>query len=544
MKKVMITGISGGQGRLIAKRLQDHWDVCGVDRMPWEGAPKGIRMHTMDLRKRRFRNILRVEQPDAVVESLSSRARDLDERAEEVRLALAEHSPRDAVLEHVGAWGLAELRASLGADEVYVEFVEGLEQLYCFVVRTDTATFHDLGPKSERRAEVHDYVAGLSRSDRLADAATVARKGAEVWRALLGSAFPQRVPEDARLVIVPSSSVAALPFEALVLGSEEHPEGFGDVVFVLDHHEVVYASSGPVFATLQATPPRDEPGRALVLGDPIYEAVPGARARGSRDPRRLNFARLPGTRDEAVGLARVLLDAGDRGDGTEEALDRREAHDSTEAVLDLPSVRLVLGRDVTPDVLRGDLREFGLIHCASHGYVDVHDPALTGLALTPSETDDGFVTTADVMELSLDADLAVLSACETARGRERKGEGALSLSRAFLYAGARSVVSSMWPVDDRETVRTMEAFYEGVLREGKSVPSSLRLARLAIRNGEAGPDAYRGVGRGSSVGGVLKRRRQTAGPSVRVGHPYFWAPFVYVGPTELTVTRAGQSGPR
>lgn len=67
MKKVMITGISGGQGRLIAKRLLENWDVCGVDRMPWEGAPKGIRMHTMDLRKRRFRNILRAEKPDAVV---------------------------------------------------------------------------------------------------------------------------------------------------------------------------------------------------------------------------------------------------------------------------------------------------------------------------------------------------------------------------------------------------------------------------------------------------------------------------------------------
>jgi UDP-glucose 4-epimerase len=67
MKKVMITGISGGQGRLIAKRLEGRWTVCGVDRMPWEGAPNDIRIHTMDLRKRRFRNILRVEKPDAVV---------------------------------------------------------------------------------------------------------------------------------------------------------------------------------------------------------------------------------------------------------------------------------------------------------------------------------------------------------------------------------------------------------------------------------------------------------------------------------------------
>ena len=67
MRKVLITGISGGQGRLLAKRLSERYEVCGVDRMPWEGAPRNIRVHTLDLRKKRFRNILRTEQPDAVV---------------------------------------------------------------------------------------------------------------------------------------------------------------------------------------------------------------------------------------------------------------------------------------------------------------------------------------------------------------------------------------------------------------------------------------------------------------------------------------------
>jgi len=67
LRKVLITGISGGQGRLLAKRLAERYDVCGVDRMPWEGAPRNIRVHTLDLRKKRFRNILRTEQPDAVV---------------------------------------------------------------------------------------------------------------------------------------------------------------------------------------------------------------------------------------------------------------------------------------------------------------------------------------------------------------------------------------------------------------------------------------------------------------------------------------------
>ncbi len=67
MKKLLITGISGGQGRLLAKRVAESWEVIGVDRIPWEGAPREIRMTTMDLRTKRFENIFRVERPDAVV---------------------------------------------------------------------------------------------------------------------------------------------------------------------------------------------------------------------------------------------------------------------------------------------------------------------------------------------------------------------------------------------------------------------------------------------------------------------------------------------
>ncbi len=67
MKKLLITGISGGQGRLLAKRLGETYEICGVDRMPWEGAPAGISVTTMDLRTKRFENVFRVEKPDAVV---------------------------------------------------------------------------------------------------------------------------------------------------------------------------------------------------------------------------------------------------------------------------------------------------------------------------------------------------------------------------------------------------------------------------------------------------------------------------------------------
>ncbi len=466
-------------------------------------------------------------------QTLSEKAHGLDGAAQQIAAQLAELSPQDASLEGLVSWGLAEVRASLASDEVYIEFVEGQERLYSFVVSRDSAQMHDLGEVATRRREVDEFVAGLSQRERLASCETIANAGAEVWGALIGRSLDQPLPGGSRLVIVPSGSLSTLPFEALVLASADEPSSFEDVDFVLDEHEVVYASSGPVFAALQSSGPRATPGRALVLGDPVYDAPSTSTLRGTRDPRSLGFTRIPGTRDEALALARVLLKAAGAESTDFGALDIREQDGVEDDVLDLRSLRLVLGRELTPDVLTGDLREFGLIHAATHGHMDVHDPGLTGLALTPSASDDGFVTTADILELTLDADLAVLSACETARGRVRKGEGALSLSRAFLYAGARSVVSSMWPVDDRETERTMKVFYDGMLSEGLTVSSSLRAARLAIRHGKPSPDAFRGVGRGSSLGGSLRKK----GGSELAGHPYFWAPFVYVGPTSLKLAR-------
>lgn len=106
-KKVLITGISGGQGRLLAKRLASTWRVVGVDRMPWEGAPEGIAVHTLDLRKKRFRNIVRVERPDAVV-----------------HLAFVRHFRADPELRHEvnvdGTLNLLECCAEFGVKQIVV----------------------------------------------------------------------------------------------------------------------------------------------------------------------------------------------------------------------------------------------------------------------------------------------------------------------------------------------------------------------------------------------------------------------------------------
>jgi len=178
---------------------------------------------------------------------------------------------------------------------------------------------------------------------------------------------------------------------------------------------------------------------------------------------------------------------------------------------------LYLGADAGSERLRGaDLRGYAMLHLAAHGRVDRTFPQRTALALSPVGDDDGWLTIADVLDLDLDLDglLVVLSACDTANRRVRGGDGVQSLARAFLFAGARAVVASLWPVDDRAASQTMTELYRGALAEGLAPPAALRRAKLAIKSGTT-----RGIGAHTT----RDETRSTA------GHPALWGPFVYVG---------------
>ncbi len=117
---------------------------------------------------------------------------------------------------------------------------------------------------------------------------------------------------------------------------------------MLDRHEVAYAPSGPVLALMDGVAPRETAGRALVMGDPVYPPATTAVPRGSRDPRSLGFVRLPGTRDEALGIAQRLLEAWSRAtpdSGAGAVLAGARA--SNDVALDTPALRLCLGEEAT-----------------------------------------------------------------------------------------------------------------------------------------------------------------------------------------------------
>jgi CHAT domain-containing protein len=347
-----------------------------------------------------------------------------------------------------------------------------------------------------------------------------------MYETLLAPVLATLDEPPSRLVVVPSSELSGVPFEAFVLAAAPGSADDSGPEYVIDRYEVIYGPSSPVLVELAQMAPRKDPGRVLVMADPLYPGevvgTADANAKPATDlfagfarrsaPTPHDLRRLTKTRDEALALGRLLLTFDEEQDAANELLKLEHERSGS---LSTKLFDLHLGADALPSRLDSDLRQFSILHFAAHGYVDNEVPQNTGIALAFIDGNSGYFTVADALELDLDAELVVLSACETARGELRPGIGVQSLARAFMYSGTRSVVASLWQVEDTAAAETMTGFYSKFLHDGLPPERALHEAKLALRRGHG----TRGVslGHGSQTG---------TAPS---SHPFFWAPFIYLG---------------
>ena len=471
---------------------------------------------------------IRTGKPSAEVEGLRTEARSLAERADDASRRLRESAPREAALEAPVGVEPEAVRRVLGKGTALFEYVEGETKLYAYVLTGTDLAFVELGSREEIGKAVQGFLKRIGDPNDLGTVAEVARLGRALHGRLLAPLLDRAGPGMERLVVVPTTGLAALPFEALVLGTRGPEQGsFEDLDFVLERYEVLYAPSSPVLVELAGLGPRKEAGKVLILADPVYPAERvEAAASGPGGPPTTPFGwnghrgrpkpgvwpRLLKTRPEALALGRLLWDPKDERTGA--ALTKLAEQRS--GSLSSPTFDLHLGAASSRARLLGDLKPYGVLHLAAHGYLDNEFPQQSGLVLS-GKAEEVFFTIGDALELDLDADLVVLSACETARGEAVLGEGVQSLARAFLHAGARAVVASLWQVADWAAAETMEGFYREGVKKRASPAEALRGAKLALRRSRE----LRGVG------GVAGGKAE--GARLESGHPYFWAPFIYVG---------------
>src|SRR5262249_52645099 len=240
-------------------------------------------------------------------------------------------------------------------------------------------------------------------------------------------------------------------------------------------HEIVSLPSASTLQVLRqefgARPPAS---RALfIVGDPVFDR---------RDARVRSHAAPP-----PVGTATMERSARESGvDPLERLYFTRREVDGIAALGRPGDTRALLDFDANLDRLKdAELGAYRFVHLATHGLLNNRHPELSGLVFSlvdrQGRARDGFLPASDVYNLHLNADLVVLSACQTALGGDVRGEGLVGLTRAFMYAGTPRVVSSLWRVPDNATAALMREFYRRMLVDRMEPAAALRDAQLAIR---------------------------------------------------------------
>ncbi|HZS07353.1 MAG TPA: CHAT domain-containing protein [Blastocatellia bacterium] len=420
-------------------------------------------------------------------EQAAAAAREIEALAaeyEQVQAQIRQTSPRYAALTQPVPLNLKEIRAgALDPDTLLLEYALGEEKSYLWAVTPTSVESFELPKRAEIETVARRVCELLSarnqhipnetperRRQRLEQAdAEYPKVAATLSRMLLGQVAAGL--GNKRLLIVSDGLLQYVPFAAL-------PAPAADSRPLVADHEVVSLPSASVVAALrQETAGRKPASRTLaVLADPVFS---------SDDPR---VARSGESLAAAVEVASLPADAkrsaGESGlaDLVRLRFSRQEADEITRLVADkLEALDFAASRALA---VGAELGQYRIVHFATHGLINNLHPGLSGIVLSlvdeQGRPQNGFLRLYEIYNLRLGADLVVLSACQTALGKEFRGEGLVGLVRGFMYAGAPRVVASLWRVDDRATAEVMKRFYEGMLGQGLRPAAALRAAQISM----------------------------------------------------------------
>ena len=370
---------------------------------------------------------------------------------------------------------LGAIQKTLTPDELFAEYVLGDPEAFCIVATKSSVRLLILPADSNTiRALTRSFVSELR-----------ARKAgeqfaAELYRDLLlpiVSSFP-----ESRIIISPDDVLNLLPFDTL---RDDHG-------LLVRSKVISYTPSGTVLWLLRTKKIHEAPRLLLAVGAVDFKfaralperfthnATTSVVVRGLAEITGAQLTDLPGSRDEISAIAQIT------GKGSD----------------------VLLGDDATESEFKAQpLEQFRIIHLATHAAADEHYPDRSSLILgiTPKTSDDGLLQVREIMGLHLNANLVTLSACDTSLGSDEQEAGVVNLEQAFLIAGARAVVASLWNVEDSSTTALMRAFYTHMAQhEDKALALAHAKRDMLDRYGD---DFY----------------------------PYYWASFVITGESAETI---------
>lgn len=403
---------------------------------------------------------------------------------EQIEARIRDTSPRYAALTQPLPLNLEETQKQvLDADTLLLEYSIGEHKSFLWAVTPDSIKSYELPnratvePLARRVYELltvrNQSVANETleqRRRRMESAdAEYLKAAASLSQTILGPAAAEL--KNKRLLIVSDGVLQFIPFSGLPDPTNARP-------LMLDH-EIVTAPSTAVVASLrQETINRKPAPKTLaVFADPVFS---------TDDSRVLIAKRAHAVREEKTSQTDAVRSASEVGLGDLRRLrfSRQEADAITRyanQALKLEAVDFQANRTLATSA---ELGQYQIVHFATHGLINNTHPELSGVVLSlvdeQGHSQNGFLRLYDLYNLKLSADLVVLSACQTALGKEIRGEGLVGLTRGFMYAGAPRVVASLWQIDDRATAEFMKRFYEGMLGQKLRPAAALRAAQASM----------------------------------------------------------------
>lgn len=412
-------------------------------------------------------------------------SQDLDALASEyegVQAKIRQTSPRYAALTQPAPLSLKEIQSQLlDENTVLLEYSLGEDNSYLWAIGPNSLKTFSLPKRTEvedAARRVYDLVTAADRSvpgesiaqrqKRLSQAdADYSIAIAALSRMLLGPVGSEL--KNKRLLIVAEGVLQYVPFSALADPNESATP-------LIVKHEIVALPSASVLGVLRNETKNRQPAAKgiAVFADPVFD---------EQDARLTGKVAAHAEADEAREVKRSAAESG-LSDFPRLRFSREEANQIMKFASRNNSLEALDFSASRANATSTDLQNYRIVHFATHGIINSRHAELSGVVLSlvdqNGKPQNGFLRLYDIYNMNLKADLVVLSACQTALGRDIKGEGLIGLTRAFMYGGATRVVASLWQADDRGTAVLMSKFYEGLLSRRLSPAAALRGAQIAM----------------------------------------------------------------
>lgn len=459
----------------------------------------------LSIKDQQKRELLTKKTSIEKLEKLDKEIRDLIYQRKETQAQIKASSPAFAALTQIQDVSLPTIQNLLDENTILLEYSLGKDNSYLWLVTSNSVKCYKLTSSAEIEKQAQIVYKLLVNRDLYTNLKTTSSLESEYKLAVSKLSELILVPvssqlENKRLLVVADGMLQYIPFS--ILSKNNSLDKTANFTPLILENEVINLPSAATLLLLREKKENSN-NTITIIADPVFT---------SSDPRikqqivkNTNKQQEDKTKRESNLLAKISKEReiNNINDLSRLPFSRQEAT-TIAGLLAKENYQQFLDFDADYDLLtRGKLSSNKVLHFATHSIINNVYPELSGIVLSLVDREgkpkNGFLQLQEIYNLKFSADLVVLSACQTALGKEIKGEGLVGLTRGFMYAGAKQVIASLWKVDDRATAELMKYFYQNLFKNNQSPSQALREAQLQM----------------------MKQPRWKS--------PYYWAAFVLQG---------------